>query len=78
VGIGALAGAWFADHHLLGVTVAITVAVVLGFIVDRVIAAVRGSTPTRPRPEPLYPRMPEPAGVVEPAVEPLASRSLGL
>ncbi|WP_323961914.1 DedA family protein [Arthrobacter sp. JZ12] len=48
VGIGALAGAWFADNHLLGVTVAIAVAVVLGFIVDRIISAVRGSTPARP------------------------------
>ncbi len=53
VAIGALAGAWFEDNHLLGVTVAITVAVVLGFIVDRIISAVRGSTPIRPRPEPL-------------------------
>jgi membrane protein DedA with SNARE-associated domain len=78
VGIGALAGAWFADHHLLGVTVAITVAVVLGFVVDRVITAVRGSTPTRPRPEPLYLRIPETGGGVEPVVEPVASRSLGL
>lgn len=49
VGIGVLAGAWFDDNHLLGMAVAVTVAVVLGLIVDRVIAAVRGSTPIHPQ-----------------------------
>lgn len=58
VGIGALAGAWFEDHHLLGVIVAITVAVGIGFIVDRIINAMRGSTPVRPRPEPIRTRNP--------------------
>lgn len=48
VGIGALAGSWFEHNHLLGVLVAIGIAVILGVIVDRIIAAVRGSTPTRP------------------------------
>ncbi len=51
VGIGALAGAWFAHNHLLGVIVAVTVAVVLGVLVDRVIALVRGSGPAHIRPE---------------------------
>lgn len=45
VGIGAVAGSWFQHNHLLGVAVAVAVAVVLGFVVDRVIALVRGSTP---------------------------------
>lgn len=53
VGIGALAGAWFEDNHLLGVTVAIAVAVLLGFLVDRIIDAVRGPAPARPKPVPL-------------------------
>jgi membrane-associated protein len=78
VGIGALAGAWFEDNHLLGVTVAIAVAVVLGFIVDRIISAVRGSTPTRPRPAPLHPEPTELETLAAPAEQPVASRSLGL
>lgn len=45
VGIGAIAGTWFEDNHLLGVAVAVGIAVVIGVIVDRVIALVRGSTP---------------------------------
>jgi membrane-associated protein len=45
VGIGAIAGTWFQHNHLLGVAVAIGIAVVIGFVVDRVIALVRGSTP---------------------------------
>lgn len=48
VGIGVLAGSWFEHNHLLGVMVAIGIAVVLGIVVDRIIAAVRGSTPMRP------------------------------
>lgn len=51
VGIGALAGAWFEDNHLLGVMVAIAVAVVLGFIVDRIISAVRGPVTVPPHPQ---------------------------
>lgn len=38
--IGAVAGAWFADHHLVGVTVALVAALVLALIVERVISAV--------------------------------------
>ncbi|MBG6180352.1 membrane protein DedA with SNARE-associated domain [Arthrobacter sp. CAN_A1] len=48
VGIGVVAGAWFEHNHLLGVMVAIGIAVILGIVVDRIIAAVRGSTPMRP------------------------------
>lgn len=32
--VGTVAGAWFADHHLLGVLVAVAVGVVLGPIID--------------------------------------------
>ena len=45
VAVGALAGAWFKDNHLLGVVVAIAVAMVLGLIIDRVITKLRGPTP---------------------------------
>lgn len=45
VGVGAVAGTWFQHNHLLGVAVAVGIAVALGFLVDRVIALVRGSTP---------------------------------
>ncbi|OUM40554.1 SNARE associated Golgi protein [Arthrobacter agilis] len=45
VAIGAVAGSWFEHNHLLGVAVAIGIAVVIGFVVDRVIALVRGATP---------------------------------
>jgi membrane-associated protein len=45
VGIGAVAGTWFEHNHLLGVAVAVGIAVGIGFVVDRVIALVRGSTP---------------------------------
>ncbi|MBG6217206.1 membrane protein DedA with SNARE-associated domain [Arthrobacter sp. CAN_A6] len=50
VGIGALAGAWFENNHLLGVVVAVTVAVVLGLLVDRIITLLRGSKPAHARP----------------------------
>lgn len=46
VGIGALAGTWFENNHLLGVVVAVVIAVSLGVVVDRVIAWLRGPTPT--------------------------------
>jgi membrane-associated protein len=36
--IGAIAGAWFADHHLLAITVALIAAVVMALIVERLIA----------------------------------------
>ncbi|GAA1488269.1 DedA family protein [Brachybacterium sacelli] len=37
--IGAVAGAWFGEHHLLAITVALVAAVVLALIVERLIAA---------------------------------------
>ena len=40
VGIGALAGQWFEHNHLLGVGVALVVAVVLSLVVERVVNAV--------------------------------------
>ena len=39
-GIGAVAGAWFEDHHLLAVTVALVAAVVLALIAERIITAI--------------------------------------
>lgn len=36
--IGAIAGAWFADHHLLAITVALIAAVVVALILERLIA----------------------------------------
>jgi len=38
--IGAIAGAWFADHHLLAITVALIAAVVMALLVERIIAAI--------------------------------------
>jgi len=38
--IGAVAGAWFADHHLLGITVALATALVLALVLERAISAV--------------------------------------
>lgn len=38
--IGALAGAWFEDNHLLGITVALIAAVVMALLVERLITAV--------------------------------------
>ncbi|GAA1487039.1 DedA family protein [Brachybacterium fresconis] len=37
--IGAIAGAWFGEHHLLAITAALIAAVVLALIVERLIAA---------------------------------------
>lgn len=54
VGIGVVAGSWFEHNHLLGVMVAIGIAVILGIILDRIIAAVRGSTPLRPEPTKVH------------------------
>ncbi|MBD8043170.1 VTT domain-containing protein [Arthrobacter sp. Sa2BUA2] len=48
VAIGALAGAWFQEHHLLAVVVAVAVALVLGLIIDRIINKLRGPTPMHP------------------------------
>ncbi|WP_084252749.1 DedA family protein [Devriesea agamarum] len=36
-GIGALAGQWFANHHLLGIAVALVLAVVVSVILERVV-----------------------------------------
>lgn len=47
VAIGALAGSWFEDNHLLGVVVAIAVAMVLGLVIDRLITKLRGPTPLK-------------------------------
>lgn len=47
VGIGAVAGTWFRHNHLLGVAVAVGIAIVIGLVVDRMIALVRGATPLR-------------------------------
>lgn len=60
VGIGAVAGTWFQHNHLLGVAVAIVIAVLIGFIADRGIALVRGTTP-------LQEAAQEPQGEPEPA-----------
>jgi hypothetical protein len=38
--IGAVAGAWFEDNHLLAITVALVAAVAMALIVERLIAAV--------------------------------------
>ena len=54
VAIGALAGAWFKDNHLLGVVVAIAIAMVLGLIIDRIITKLRGPTPLK-TPKPAAP-----------------------
>lgn len=38
--IGAVAGAWFEDNHLLAITVALIAAIVMALIVERIISAV--------------------------------------
>nr|WP_231716085.1 DedA family protein [Arthrobacter zhangbolii] len=50
VAIGAIAGAWFTEHHLLGVVVGVSGALVLGLVIDRIITMVRGTAPGAPRP----------------------------
>jgi membrane protein DedA with SNARE-associated domain len=52
VGIGALAGAWFTGNQLLGVAVAIGVAVLIGFAVDRILTAAQGTARTGVLPAP--------------------------
>lgn len=37
--IGAVAGAWFADHHMLAITVALVAAVVIALVLERLITA---------------------------------------
>lgn len=46
--IGVLAGAWFKDNQLLGVVVAVAVALVLGVLIDKLISRLRGATPMHP------------------------------
>ena len=48
VAIGALAGAWFSEHHLLGVVVGVSGALVLGLLIDRIITMIRGTVPGAP------------------------------
>lgn len=42
VSIGALAGNWMHDNKLLGIAVSIVIAVVLGFVIDRIVSWVLG------------------------------------
>ncbi|MEO5780024.1 MULTISPECIES: DedA family protein [Arthrobacter] len=48
VGIGMFFGQWFEENHLLGATIAILCAIVLGVLVDFVIGKVRGRLPVEP------------------------------
>ncbi len=73
VGIGAIAGTWFEHNYLLGVVVAIGIAVVIGFVMDRVIALVRGSTPLRAATEES---IGQPQDELEPAREERAVRRI--
>lgn len=57
VAIGSIAGAWFNEHHLLGVVVGVSGALVLGLIIDRIISMVRGTSP-----DAALPTAVEPAG----------------
>jgi membrane-associated protein len=45
VGIGLFFGQWFEDNHLLGATIAIVCAIVLGILVDVAISKLRGTLP---------------------------------
>lgn len=45
VAIGLFFGQWFEDNHLLGATVAIVCAIVLGILVDMGISRIRGRVP---------------------------------
>ena len=38
VGIGALAGNWMHDNKLVGIGISIVIAVVLGFVIDRIVS----------------------------------------
>ncbi len=48
VGIGMFFGQWFEQNHLLGATIAIVCAIVLGILVDVVIRKLRGPLPVEP------------------------------
>ncbi|WP_445155009.1 DedA family protein [Arthrobacter sp. Hor0625] len=58
VGIGLFFGQWFEDNHLLGATIAIICAVLLGIGVDVVLSRLRGSSPARLRPDATDPAAP--------------------
>ncbi|MGL3806803.1 DedA family protein [Paeniglutamicibacter sp. R2-26] len=45
--IGMLAGQWFQEYHLLGMVVAVIVALALGIAIDRVVARISGNTSLR-------------------------------
>ncbi len=45
--IGMLAGQWFQEYHLLGMVVAVVVAMGLGIMIDRVVARISGNTSLR-------------------------------
>lgn len=45
--IGVLAGRWFEEHHLLGMVVAVAVAIGLGILIDRIVSKVSGNTSLR-------------------------------
>ena len=45
--IGMLAGQWFQEYHLLGMVVAVVVALALGIAIDRVVARISGNTSLR-------------------------------
>ncbi|MFJ6417582.1 DedA family protein [Paeniglutamicibacter sp. NPDC091659] len=45
--IGVLAGQWFQEYHLLGMVVAVAVAMGLGIAIDRVVARISGNTSLR-------------------------------
>ena len=48
VGIGLFFGQWFEENHLLGATIAIICAVILGIAVDVVLSRLRGRRPGEP------------------------------
>ncbi|WP_083713162.1 DedA family protein [Brachybacterium sp. P6-10-X1] len=70
--IGAVAGAWFGEHHLLAITVALIAAVVLALIVERLIAVMHRVLDRRAerRGEIVEDRL----GITDTAEEPAAER----
>lgn len=45
--VGVLAGRWFQENHLLGMVVAVVVAMGLGILIDRIVSRVSGNTSLR-------------------------------
>lgn len=45
--IGMLAGQWFEKHQLLGMVIAVAVAIALGFVIDRIVSRLSGNTSLR-------------------------------